>query len=126
MGLRIFFSIVFIIIFDLYAYQAIKVLTESLSSGVRKWIRSIFWIVSISFYILGLLAMGGFFVHLSRTFFVVTTGLFFGMFMAKILMIFPLLIEDLYRLGHKIVSFFKTKKEQLEEVSEGEVVKAKF
>lgn len=126
MALRIFFTIVFIIIFDLYAYQAIKVLTESLSNAVKKWIRRIFWIVSISFYVLGLLAMGGYFVHLSRTFFVVTTGLFFGMFMAKILMIFPLLIEDLYRLGHKIVGFFKPKKEVSEEEIDGEIEKSKF
>ncbi|MDP2174332.1 MAG: metallophosphoesterase [Bacteroidota bacterium] len=106
-SVRIFFSVIFVLVFDFYAYQAIKVLTEGLSKKVRQVIKYTFWILSIAFYILALLAMGGYLVNANRTILVVVSGLFFAMFVAKILMIFPLLIEDIYRLIHKITSFFR-------------------
>jgi uncharacterized protein len=109
-SVRIFFSVLFILAFDFYAYQAIKVLTEGLSKKVRRLIKYTFWIISIAFYVLALLAMGGYLVNANRTILVVVTGLFFAMFVGKILMIFPLLIEDVYRLIHKIISFFKPSK----------------
>ncbi len=104
---RVVFMVMFILIFDLYAFQAVRTLTEGMQITGRRIIRIGFWVLSISFYILALLAMGGYLVHASRTFFVIVTGLFFAMFLAKILMILPLLMEDIYRIFHKIVSFFK-------------------
>lgn len=104
---RIFFSVIFILVFDLYAYQAVRTLTEDLQPHTRKIIRIAFWTISIAFYALALLAMGGYLVHVSRAIYVVVTGLFFAMFLAKILMIIPLLMEDIYRIFHKIIAYFK-------------------
>ncbi len=111
MFVRILFTVAFVLIFDLYAYQAVKTLTVDLSTVVRRSIRISFWVLSISFYIMGLLAMGGYLVHSSRTIYVLVTGLFFAMFVAKMLMMIPMLMEDIYRIGAKIVSFFQAKKE---------------
>ena len=104
---RIFFSVIFIVVFDLYAYQAVRTLTEDLQPFTRKVIRIAFWTISIAFYAMALLAMGGYLVNVSRAIYVVVTGLFFAMFLAKILMIIPLLMEDIYRIFHKIISYFK-------------------
>lgn len=111
MFVRILFTVAFVLIFDLYAYQAIKTLTVDLSTVVRRSIRISFWVLSIGFYVMGLLAMGGYLVHANRTIYVLVTGLFFAMFVAKMLMMIPMLMEDIYRIGAKIVSLFQTKKE---------------
>lgn len=111
MFVRILFTIGFVLVFDLYAYQAIKTLTVDLSVVARRSIRISFWVLSISFYVLGLLAMGGYLVHANRTIYVLVTGIFFAMFVAKMLMMIPMLMEDIYRIGAKLLSFFQTKKE---------------
>src|SRR5574343_1171686 len=111
MFVRILFTIGFVLVFDLYAYQAIKTLTVDLSVLARRSIRISFWVLSISFYVLGLLAMGGYLVHANRTIYVLVTGIFFAMFVAKMLMMIPMLMEDIYRIGTKLLSFFQTKKE---------------
>ena len=85
MFVRILFTVAFVLIFDLYAYQAIKTLTVDLSTAVRRSIRIGFWVLSIGFYVMGLLAMGGYLVHANRTIYVLVTGIFFAMFVAKIL-----------------------------------------
>ena len=104
--LRIFFMVVFILIFDFYAYQAVKTLTTDSSQGFKKGIRIAYWVVNISFYILALLAMGGILVHAPRFIYVFVTGFFAALFFAKIFMIIPLLMEDLYRIFHKLTSLF--------------------
>jgi predicted MPP superfamily phosphohydrolase len=106
---RILFMVIFILLFDLYAFQAVRTLTSELGPFAKKIIRVSFWVISISFYIMALLAMGGFLVNASRTLYVMITGLFFAMFLAKILMIIPLFMEDIYRIFEKIISLFKTK-----------------
>jgi predicted MPP superfamily phosphohydrolase len=111
MFVRILFTVAFVLIFDLYAYQAIKTLTVDLSTAVRRSIRIGFWVLSIGFYVMGLLAMGGYLVHANRTIYVLVTGIFFAMFVAKILMMIPMLMEDIYRIGSKIISLFQAKKE---------------
>jgi predicted MPP superfamily phosphohydrolase len=111
MFVRILFTVAFVLIFDLYAYQAIKTLTVDLSTAVRRSIRIGFWVLSIGFYVMGLLAMGGYLVHANRTIYVLVTGIFFAMFVAKILMMIPMLMEDIYRIGAKIISLFQAKKE---------------
>jgi len=111
MFVRILFTVAFVLVFDLYAYQAIKTLTVDLSTVVRRSIRISFWVLSIGFYVMGLLAMGGYLVHANRTIYVLVTGLFFAMFVAKMLMMIPMLMEDIYRIGVKIISLFQSKKE---------------
>lgn len=106
---RILFMVIFILLFDLYAFQAVRTLTSELSPFAKKIIRVSFWVISISFYIMALLAMGGFLVNTSRTLYVMITGLFFAMFLAKVLMIIPLFMEDIYRIFEKIISLFETK-----------------
>lgn len=110
MLVRIAFTILFILIFDLYAYQAVKTLTIDLSTVARRSIRISFWVINITFYVLGLLAMGGYLVYADRSIYVVVTGLFFAMFVAKILMMIPMLMEDIYRILNGIVSFFTKSK----------------
>ena len=111
MFVRILFTVAFVLVFDLYAYQAIKTLTVDLSTVVRRSIRIGFWVLSIGFYVMGLLAMGGYLVHANRTVYVLVTGIFFAMFVAKMLMMIPMLMEDIYRIGAKIISLFQAKKD---------------
>lgn len=115
--IRIVFTVLFILAFDLYAYQAVRTLSSDLSLPFKRLVRAGFWTVGIIFYILALLAMGGYFVHAPRSLFVFITGLFFSMFMAKILMIIPLLAEDLYRLlraGYELIRLIAGKTESPE------------
>jgi hypothetical protein len=83
--LRISFMVAFILIFDFYAYQAVKTLTADSSQGFRKGIRVAYWVVNISFYIMAFLAMGGFLVHAPRIIYVFVTGFFAALFFAKVL-----------------------------------------
>ena len=117
MLIRIIFTVIFIVIFDLYAFQTIRTLTSDYRLPLQKTIRIGFWALSLVFYSLALLAMGGYFTHASRGFLVVLTGLFFAMFFTKVLMVLPLLLEDVYRILRKIVSVFVSSKE----VDTGEV-----
>jgi uncharacterized protein len=106
MLIRITFTILFIVLFDLYAFQTVRTLTSDYRMPVQKGIRVGFWVISLILYTLALLAMGGYFTHASRGFLVMLTGMFFAIFLAKILMVLPLLLEDVYRILHKIISFF--------------------
>lgn len=115
--MRIVFTVLFILAFDLYAYQAVRTLTSDLSVQVRRFFRIGFWVVGIFFYFMALLAMGGYFVHAPRSLFVFVTGLFFAMFVAKILMVIPLLAEDLYRLlraGYELIKLLINKSDSPE------------
>ncbi len=107
MLVRVLAAIFFILAFDLYAYQTVRTLSLDLQPMYKRSIRIGFWVISISFYAMAILAMSGYLVHASRTLFVIITGLFFAMFLAKILMIIPLLMEDIYRIFHKFVSLFQ-------------------
>jgi len=107
MTVRILFMVGFILIFDFYAYQAVKTLTEDAQPVYRKVIRTGYWVLNILLYISALLAMSGFLVHAPRALYLFVTGLFAGLFIAKLLMILPLLMEDIYRLLHKILSLFR-------------------
>jgi predicted MPP superfamily phosphohydrolase len=115
---RIIFTVVFIIVFDFYAFQTVRTITADFRMPLQKVLRMSFWVISISLYTLALLAMGGYFVNANRAFLVMLTGLFFAMFLAKILMVIPLLLEDIYRLIHKVVSLFTSGKTVMK--SEGE------
>src|SRR4051812_8477642 len=117
---RIIITVVFIIAFDLYAFQAVRTLTEDYRLPIQKGIRLGFWILSLILYTLAILAMGGYFVNASRAFLAMLTGLFFAMFFAKILMVLPLLIEDIFRILYKIYSFFAPAKTSVDaEVDQG-------
>ncbi len=125
MLIRIVFTVTFIILFDLYAFQTVRTLTSDFRLPVQKMIRIGFWVFSLVLYTLALMAMGGYFVNASRTFLVMLTGLFFAMFMAKILMVIPLLLEDVYRILHKIVSFFLSAKDVDKDEAKGFLVSRK-
>jgi predicted MPP superfamily phosphohydrolase len=123
MLVRIIITLAFIIIFDIYAFQAVRTITEDYRLPVQKTIRIGFWVLSLILYTLAILAMGGYFVHANRAFLALLTGLFFAMFFSKILMVLPLLLEDIYRILYKIYSFFAPAKTS---VDSGEVVDQGF
>lgn len=126
MLIRIIVTVVLIVVFDLYAFQAIKVLTENLSINWRRGIRISFWVISLLFYIMAFLAMGGYLVKVDRSIFVVVTGLFFAMFLAKVLMMIPMFLEDVYRIFEKIVSFFRSTSDVESETKSFLVSRKKF
>lgn len=108
MLMRMILTVGLILLFDLYAFQTVRTVTMDMRVSWQKIFRLGFWIISLIMYTLGILAMAGYFAHTSRTFLVMLTGIFFAMFFAKILMLLPLLLEDVYRVFHKIVSFFSS------------------
>ena len=112
---RLIAMVAFMLIFDFYAYQAVKTLTTDSVPGLRKGIRIAYWVVNVSFYIMAFLAMGGYLVHAPRYIYVFVTGFFAALFFAKVLMIIPLLMEDIYRIFHKISSWFAPQITQPEE-----------
>lgn len=99
---RIITILVILILFDTYAFQAIRTLTSGLLPSSRKIIFISYWLFSAAFYVLFVMTISGQFIHANRTFVVFITGLFFAMILSKILMVLPLLIEDIYRIVNKI------------------------
>lgn len=122
---RILFAVVFIIFFDLYAYQTVRTLTRETKPVVQKVVRIGFFVVSISLYTLFFLSFTAYFSQSSRVVLVMIRGLFFALLMAKILMIIPLILEDVYRIIRKIGSFFVAEKPTTEEGSKGFLVSRK-
>src|SRR5690349_1478684 len=104
--IRIILTVGLILLFDLYAFQTIRTVTADIKLPWQKILRMGFWVVNLVLYTLGIFAVAGYFDHVTRTFLVILTGLFFALFFAKILMVIPLLLEDVYRIFHKIVTFF--------------------
>lgn len=111
MFLRISLTILVVLIFDLYAYQAIRTLTTDLGVVARRSIRIGYWVLNFGFYIFGFLAMSGYLSHLDKGFRTVVTGMFFGLFLAKLLMTIPMLVEDIYRIFNGIISLISGKKD---------------
>lgn len=103
---RIVIFVSIVLIFDIYAYQAIRTLTEDLSVIPRRVIKIGYWVINVSLYILGFLTMAGFFAHSSKGFLVFLSGVFFAFFAAKMLMMIPMLMEDIYRIINRIYTFF--------------------
>ncbi len=103
---RVLITVAFIILFDLYAFQTVRTLTGELRPAMQKVLRISFWVFSLTLYTLAIMSLGGYFEHASRGFRTMLTGLFFAMFFAKIFMVLPLLLEDVYRILRKITSFF--------------------
>lgn len=99
-----------VVVFDSYAYQTIKTLCKTINNTRARIIKWAYWIISVLFYVLSIFAMGGKLVHLPRVLQVTITGFFFAMFLAKLLMTIPLVLEDLYRMGQWLMrKLFKTK-----------------
>lgn len=99
---RIITILIIFILFDTYAFQAIRTLSSSLSLPVRRTVVISYWLISVAFYTLFVLTITGQFVNASKGFIVFITGLFFAVILAKIFMVVPLLIEDVYRIFNKI------------------------
>jgi predicted MPP superfamily phosphohydrolase len=104
---RILFMIALVVLFDSYAYQTIKMLCKTMQKNRARIIKWAYWIISIMFYVLSIFAMGGRLVQFSRGVQVSITGFFFAMFLAKLLMTIPLVLEDLYRLVQWVISKFR-------------------
>lgn len=111
MFFRIAIPILLVLIFDFYAFQAIRTLTADMGVTARRIIRIGYWTLNISFYIVGFLGMAGYLNHLDRGFRTVFTGMFFGLFLAKMLMMLPMLMEDIYRIFNGIISWISNKKD---------------
>ncbi len=92
------------ILFDLYAFQTVRTLSANLNTMPKRTIRIVYWGISILFYVLFLLTITGKMAEVNKTFRTFSTGLFFALVLAKILMILPLLAEDIYRIFNKIYS----------------------
>ncbi len=103
-----------ILLFDIYAYQAIRTVTEDLTTVPRRIIKIAYWAINVSLYILGFLAMSGYFAHSSKGYMVFLAGVFFVFFAAKMLMMVPMFLEDIYRILNKIYTFFVPEKEVVE------------
>lgn len=122
---RIIFAVVLIVLFDLYAYQTVRTLTRETRPAIQKVVRIGFFVVSISLYTLFFLSFTAYFSQSSRIVLVMIRGLFFALLMAKILMIIPLILEDVYRIIRKIGSFFVAEKPAAEDGSKGFLVSRK-
>ena len=110
---RILFMIALVVLFDTYAYQTIKGLCKTIEHKKARIIKWSYWIISILFYVLSIFAMGGRLAQFSRGVQVSITGFFFAMFLAKLLMTIPLVLEDVYRIIHWLSKrFTKAKVEQ--------------
>ncbi len=99
---RIIVILVIFVLFDLYAFQSVKGLTSGLTVIPRRSIRYFYWALSIGFYVLFILTISGRMNEADRTFRTITTTIFFALVLSKILMIMPLLVEDVYRIFNKI------------------------
>lgn len=104
--IRLLIIISFLCIIDIYAYQSIKNLSESLKLSHRRIIKFIYWGFSVSLYILFILLILRVIPLSSKGFITFISVLFFGFILSKLLMSIPLILEDVYRILNKIVSFF--------------------
>ncbi len=102
MLIRIVTILLIFILFDTYAFQAVKTIAAGLTPTGRRFTFIIYWAFSGVFYTLFVLTIMGKFANAPRGFIVFITGLFFAMVLAKILMVIPLLVEDVYRIFNKI------------------------
>ncbi|MCC6817621.1 MAG: metallophosphoesterase [Bacteroidia bacterium] len=126
MLLRVFLAISLVVLFDLYAYQAIRTLTADLSSGLRRGIRITYWVINISFYVFGILGMAGYHGMIEKNIRTVISGMFFALFLAKVLMMIPMLMEDIYRIFNGIISWISGKKDnQVDDSNTGFLVSRK-
>ncbi len=133
MLIRIISILIIFILFDTYAFQAVKTITYGLTPSARKITFLTYWILSAVFYVLFVLTITGQFVNAGRTFIVFTTGLFFALVLGKIFMVIPLLVEDIYRILNKVYTllfssssdagvdsrFFVSRKKFISQVSAG-------
>lgn len=102
---RLVSMVLLLVVFDLYAYQAVKTLTTGLSWG--GYIRLTFWVLHIAFY---LIVWGSFAFFYSKfniprpsQYYLFTVGVI--LYLPKLFILAPLLIEDISRAGRW--AFFK-------------------
>jgi len=126
---RIAVILIIFLLFDLYAFQSVRSLSAHLNTMPKRSIRIIYWGVSVLFYLLFIFTITGKMADANKTFRTFTTGLFFALVLSKILMILPLLAEDIYRIFNKFYEliFVKPQTQNLEgEKSQFLVSRKKF
>lgn len=89
---------------DFYVFQAIKTVTSNTNDKIKLWINSIYWIISIAT-VLSLLSFPFIsFLQNSKLFRNYVFAILVGLFIAKILAVVFLLIDDVRRLTMFIIS----------------------
>lgn len=130
---RIITILILLVLFDTYAFQTIKTLVADATPQVRKITYISYWGLSAALLLLLALSITGQFANASRAFIIFTRGIFFAVIVAKVLMIVPLLIEDVYRIFNKVYTllfgsesggdvnseFFISRKKFISQVSAG-------
>ncbi len=101
--LRILTIIFIFILIDIYTFQVVR--TLCVSGRWYKPIRIIYWCFSLCFYIFIVLTFMGTFTTAPRVLMVVFITLFMSVIIAKLIMILPMLLEDIYRIFHKLITY---------------------
>lgn len=115
---RMALGVSLVLVIDFYAFQAIRTLTAESGPGLRRGIRIGYWVLNFAFYAFVIAGMAGLHGLVEKNFRTVISGLFFAMFLAKLLMMLPMLMEDIYRVFNGIISWIGVKKDnQVDELS---------
>jgi len=101
------------ILLDLYAFQAVKTVTENLSANSRRTIYICFW--SITFLVILLLIAGMFKSYATWPKFirVYLTGFLMIVYVCKLIIVIFLLVDDLIRLGRWVISLITKDHEEI-------------
>lgn len=102
---RLVFFIVFVLFIDFYAFQSVRVITDGLESAWRRGLRISYWAFTAIFIAVSLMAMTGQLSGINKNVMTVLAGILFAFFISKLLMVIPVLIEDIYRFFRRIYDF---------------------
>ena len=108
---RFFIVPLIVVLLDLYSFQAVKTVTENLSSGTKRIIYICFW--AITFLVVLLLIAGMFksYDTWPKTYpGIYLSGFLMILYVCKLIVVIFLLIDDLIRLVRRAVSLFTKKR----------------
>src|SRR5690606_7180487 len=109
---RLVLFILIVVLLETYAFQAIKVLSRDASGNNSRTATWIYWLSTTIIYIASLVAVWANFRHNHRGLFIFIMCLLFINVVSKLLMLLPLLVEDLYRIVRYIQDFFVGKAQE--------------
>ena len=96
--MRVILTLIILIAIDFYAFQALKVVTQQASSSLRNIVTILFWGLSLIAFLYIIGSFLGYFREWSKLFNSTFRSMVFILYLSKILIIIPLLIDDLRRM----------------------------
>ena len=104
--MRMLFPLIIMLLIDLYVFQAVAVLCETLTKVQRGVVYSIYWTIPAIAIMVGIAATSGVTAQWPKSLYTILRALLFIAYISKFIAIFPILIDDIRRAGTWTISKF--------------------